>query len=76
MALQRNVLRFHPATGDRLDALAKRASRVLRCRVSRAAVVRAAVSAWFASSESADPASIIEAIRASLVKRGSKGKPR
>jgi hypothetical protein len=75
-ALRRNVLRFQPATGERLDALAKRASRVLRCEVSRAAVVRAAVGAWLASSENADPAAIIEAIRASVVKRGSKGKAR
>ena len=75
-ALRRNVLRFQPATGERLDALAKRASRVLRCNVSRAAVVRAAVSAWLASSENADPVAIIEAIRASVVKRGNKGKAR
>ena len=75
-ALRRNVLRFQPATGERLDELAKRASRVLRCNVSRAAVVRAAVSAWLASSENADPASIIEAIRVAVVKRGIKPKAR
>lgn len=72
--LRRNVMRFQPATGERLDALAKRASCALRCNVSRAAVARAAVDAWLASSENADPAAIIEAIRAALVKRGCKGK--
>jgi hypothetical protein len=71
-ALLRSVLRFQPATQDRLDELAELASAVLRCDVPRAAVVRAAVSAWLSSSESADPAQLIESIRASKVKRGRK----
>lgn len=71
-ALLRSVLRFQPATRDRLDELAELASGVLRCDVPRAAVVRAAVCAWLASNESADPAQLIEAIRASQVKRGRK----
>ncbi len=72
--LERSVLRFQPATRARLYALAKRASTVLRCDVPRAAVVRAAVRAWLAASESADPAQIVEAIRTSQVKRGKKAR--
>ena len=74
--LERSVLRFHPATRERLDELAVLASSVLRCDVPRAAVVRAAVCAWLATSASADPAQIIEAIRTSRVKRGKKAKGR
>lgn len=74
--LERSVLRFHPATRERLDELAVLASSVLRCDVPRAAVVRAAVCAWLATSASADPAQIIEAIRISRVKRGKKAKGR
>ena len=70
--LERSVLRFQPATRARLDELAELASGVLRCDVPRAAVVRAAVSAWLSTSDSAAPAQIIEAIRASQVKRGKK----
>ena len=72
--LERSVLRFHPATRERLDELAVLASSVLRCDVPRAAVVRAAVDAWLTTSASADPAQIIEAIRVSRVKRGKKAK--
>jgi hypothetical protein len=74
--LERNVLRFQPAMRARLDELAKRASSVLRCDVPRAAVVRAAVSAWLATIERADPAQLIEAIRRSQVKRGKKPRGR
>jgi hypothetical protein len=72
--LERSVLRFHPATRQRLDELADLASSVLRCDVPRAAVVRAAACAWLATSASADPAQLIEAIRISRVKRGKKAK--
>ena len=72
--LERSVFRFHPATRARLDELAELASAVLRCDVPRAAVVRAAVDAWLATSARADPAQIIEAIRISRVKRGKKAK--
>jgi N-acetylglucosamine-6-phosphate deacetylase len=72
--LERSVLRFHPATRARLDELADLASSVLRCDVPRAAVVRAAVCAWLATTASADPAKIIEAIRTSRVKRGKKAR--
>jgi hypothetical protein len=71
-SLHRSVLRFQPATRDRLDELAALASRVLRCDVSRAAVVRAAVCGWLAASRSADPVQLVEAIRAAQVKRGKK----
>jgi hypothetical protein len=70
--LHRNVLRFQPATQARLDELAELASGVLRCDVPRAAVVRAAVSAWLATLDGADPAHFIEAIRGSQLKRGRK----
>jgi hypothetical protein len=69
---ERSVLRVQPATRARLDALAKRASAVLRCDVPRAAVARAAVSAWLATIDGADPAQLIEAIRRSQVKRRKK----
>jgi hypothetical protein len=72
--LERSVLRFHPATRERLDKVAVLASSALRCDVPRAAVVRAAVDAWLATIASADPAQIIEAIRISRVKRGKKAK--
>lgn len=71
-ALHRSVLRLQPATRDRLDKLAALASAALRCEVPRAAVVRAAVCAWLISNESADPAQLIESIRASQMKRGRK----
>ncbi len=71
-ALLRSVLRFPPATQDRLDQLAELASAALDCEVPRAAVVRAAVCAWLASNETADPAELIEEIRASQIKRGRK----
>jgi hypothetical protein len=72
--LERSVLRFQPATRARLDEIAVLASSILRCDVPRAAVVRAAVSAWLATSEGADPAKLVEAIRASQVKRGKKAR--
>jgi hypothetical protein len=72
--LDRSVLRFQPATRARLDALAKRASAVLRCDVPRAAVVRAAVSAWLATIDGADPVQLIEAIPRSRGKRGKKAR--
>lgn len=71
-ALHRAVTRFEPDTRDFLDNLAERASIVLKRPVSRSAVVRAAVSDWVAARANADPAHVIEAIRASMVSRGRK----
>jgi predicted transcriptional regulator len=70
--LLRSVLRLSPGTRDRLDELAGMASAALQREVPRSAVVRAAVGAWLDAIDDADPAQLIEAIRASLVKRGRK----
>jgi hypothetical protein len=70
--LRRSVLRFSPGTRDRLDELAGVASAALQREVPRSAVVRAALGAWLDAIDDADPAQLIEAIRASLVKRGRK----
>ena len=71
-ALRRNVLRMSSGTQHRLDDLASRASTALQCEVSRSAVLRAAIDAWLAAIDHVDPAQLIEAIRASLIKRGRK----
>jgi hypothetical protein len=70
--LKRNVLRFEPACQDRLDEIADLAGVALKCEVSRAAVVRAAVQGWLASNADIDPEQLIKAIRGSMVKRGRK----
>jgi len=69
-------LRLDPLCGEQLDALAELASEVLQCEVGRAAVVRAAVHEWLASNEGGDPGKVVEAIRASLVKRGRRSQKR
>ena len=71
-ALRRSVLRFRPGTQERLDEVADLASQILRCKVSRAAVTRAAVEEWVDAVKSADPALLMASIKASLVKRGRK----
>jgi hypothetical protein len=71
-ALTRSVLRFRPGTQERLDELADLASQVLKCKVSRAAVTRAAVEEWVDAVNSADPALLMASIKAALVKRGRK----
>ncbi len=73
-ALRRSVLRFKPAMRERLDELAEMASDVLDRKVSRSAVVRAAVQGWIEAVSIADPVLVIEAIRAAMVKRGRKKK--
>jgi hypothetical protein len=73
-ALKRNVLRFQPAMLARLDELAEMASHVLDRKVSRSAVVRAAVQGWVEAVSIADPALVIEAMKAAIVKRGRKKK--
>jgi hypothetical protein len=70
--LKRNVLRFEPACQDRLDEIADLAGTALQCEVSRAAVVRAAVQAWLATSGNIHPEQLVEAIRGAMVKRGRK----
>ena len=64
------TLRLDPLCGERLDALAALASEVLQREISRAMVVRTAVREWLVTNEGADPGRLVEAIRASLVKRG------
>ena len=70
--LKRNVLRFETGCQDRLDEIAELAGTVLQCEVSRAAVVRAAVQGWLTTNADIDPAQLIAAIRAAMVKRGRK----
>lgn len=70
--MKRNVLRLPLAMRERLDDLAEMAGNDLQREVSRAAVVRAAVTAWLAISAESDPAQVIGAIRAAMVKRGRK----
>lgn len=72
--LKRRVLQFRPVMLERLDELAEMASHVLDRKVSRSAVVRAAVQGWVDSMSTADPELMIEAIRAATVKRGRKPK--
>jgi hypothetical protein len=57
---------------DRLDQIASMASGALLCEVPRAAAFRAAIETWLEAADECDPAKIIEAIRASQVKRGRK----
>lgn len=73
-ALHRSVQRFQPETRDRLDELAALASNVLHREVPRAAVVRAGVCAWLATTEHADPRQLVETIRISIVPRGRKAR--
>lgn len=70
--LRRSVLRIQPGTQERLDEVAYLASQVLKCEVSRAAVMRAAVEEWVEAVESADPKLLMASIKAALVKRGRK----
>lgn len=67
-------LRVHPMMVERLDEVAEVASDVLHRKVSRSAVVRAALQAWIDAAGASDPEMFIEAIKASMVKRGRKPK--
>lgn len=71
-SLKRNVLRLDPLCQERFDDIADLASDVLKRDVSRAAVMRAAMQEWLVINENADPAKLIEVIRAGIVKRGRK----
>ena len=71
-SLKRNVLRLDPGCQERFDDIADLASDVLKLQVSRAAVMRAAMQEWLVSNENADPAKLIEVIRAGIMKRGRK----
>jgi hypothetical protein len=57
---------------DRVDEIASVASVALVCDVSRAAVIRAALTSWLDVAEEVDPKHMIEAIRVAMVKRGRK----
>jgi hypothetical protein len=65
-------MRLPALTIDRLDKIATSASVALRCEVSRAAVLRAAVDTWLDFVERDRPEEFIDEIRASMVKRGRK----
>ena len=51
----------------RLDTLARKAGRALRCEVSRSAVVRAALTVWLGDAERRPTQLVAQAIRASRV---------
>lgn len=70
--LLRCVLRLPGDTLDRVDELAGAASVALFCDVPRAAVVRAALTAWLDIADEVNPEQVIEAIRVAMVKRGRK----
>jgi hypothetical protein len=70
--LLRCVMRLPALTVSRLDAIATSASVALRCEVSRAAVIRAAVDTWLEFVERDRPEELIEEIRAAMIKRGRK----
>lgn len=70
--LLRCVLRLPGNTLDRVDEIAGSASIALLCDVPRAAVVRAALTAWLDIAEDVNPEQVVEAIRAAMVKRGRK----
>ena len=67
-------LRVHPMMVERLDEVAEVASDVLHRKVSRSAVVRAALQAWIDAAGASDPEVFMAAIKASMVKRGRKPK--
>ena len=70
--LTRKVQRLTPAMCERLDELAELAGNALNRNVPRAAVVRAAVGDWLATTDNDKLEKVIEAIRLSIVKRGRK----
>ena len=70
--LLRCVLRLPGDTLDRIDEIASVASVALVCNVSRAAVIRAALTTWLDLADEVDPKQIVEAIRVAIVKRGRK----
>jgi predicted transcriptional regulator len=70
--LLRCVMRLPGPTVDRLDQIADEASSALRCEVSRAAVVRAAIEGWLDGIERGSREELIARIRASTRKRGRK----
>ncbi len=70
--LFRCVMRLPAPMIRRLDEIADDASAALRCEVSRAAVLRAGVDVWFEVVQGLSRKQLIDAIRASIVKRGRK----
>ncbi len=75
-SLKRSVLALPTAMRERLDELAEMVGNVLERNVSRAAVVRAAVTGWLAAHANVDPALVVEEVRAGIVKRGREAPPR
>lgn len=70
--LFRCVMRLPGPMVDSLDRIANEASKTLRCEVSRAAVVRAAIEVWLEVIERGSREQLIARIRASTMKRGRK----
>jgi hypothetical protein len=59
---------------ERVDEIASVASVALVCDVSRAAVIRAALTTWLELADEVEPKQLIEAIRVAMVKRGRKAR--
>jgi predicted transcriptional regulator len=74
MSLLRCVLRLPDDMLERVDEIASVASVALVCDVSRAAVIRAALTTWLDLADEIDPKQMIEAIRVAMVKRGRKAR--
>ena len=72
IGLLRCVLRVPGDMLARIDEIADAASVALRCEVSRAAVVRAALAEWLDAVDECNRSQFIEAIRVAMVKRGRK----
>ena len=73
--LQRDVLRLAREMLVRLDELARATGRALACEVSRAAVVRAAVTAWLDVAESRPLDFMSQAIRAAAKRPPARFQP-
>jgi predicted transcriptional regulator len=74
MSLLRCVLRLPDDMLERVDEIASVASVALVCDVSRAAVIRAALTTWLELADEVEPKQLIEAIRVAMVKRGRKAR--
>lgn len=72
ISLLRCVLRLPGDTLNRIDEIASVASVALVRDVSRAAVIRAALTTWLDVVDEVDPKQMVEAIRVAMVKRGRK----
>ena len=70
--LNRTVLRLDEESQERIDEIVDLMTALLRCEVSRSAVIRAAVKEWLANNDGVEPEKMIESISKGIVKRGRK----